>query len=74
LRSRDKPHQFDGSDTFENVIWFNEPTDHRIGTACHEVAGPVTQWIGNELEIDWWYSLLALLVEIPTGPERKLER
>ncbi|KAN0098474.1 hypothetical protein V8E51_014137 [Hyaloscypha variabilis] len=65
--------RFYGSDTFENVIWFNESADHRIGTAYHEVAGPITQWIGNEVEIDWWYSLLALLVEIPTGPERKLE-
>ena len=65
--------RFYGSDTFENVMWFNEPADHRIGTAYHEVAKPVTQWIGNETEIDWWYTFLALLVKIPAGPERKLE-
>jgi hypothetical protein len=41
--------------------------------AYQEVMGQVTQWIGNEVEIDWWYSLLGLLVEIPTGLERKLE-
>jgi hypothetical protein len=65
--------RFYGSDIFENVIWLNIPAGHRIGTAYHEVAGPVTQWIGNKVETDWWYSLLALLVEIPTRPERKLE-
>jgi hypothetical protein len=62
-----------GSDTFKDVIRFNEPADYRIGTAYQEVAGPVTQWIGNEVEIDWRYSLLGLLVEIPTVLERKLE-
>jgi hypothetical protein len=57
-------------DIFKHVRWFNERADHDVGMAYHEVAKPVTQWIGNESDIDWWYSLVALLVEVPVYSNR----
>jgi hypothetical protein len=64
------PEQFVESDssgkTFGDIKWFNKQADYKVETAYHEVANPVWNWIGNEIEIDWWYSFKALLVEIPS--------
>ena len=46
---------------------------YKVETAYYEVASPVWNWIGNEIEIDWWYSFKALLVEIPVYSKRKLK-
>jgi hypothetical protein len=66
--------RFYGSDgIFKHVKWFNERADHEVGMAYHEVAMPVQTWIGNETEIDWWYSFKALLVEVPAHSKRELK-
>jgi hypothetical protein len=56
-----------------NVKWFNEEWLNNVGAGYHEVAMPVTTWIGNETEIEWEYSFLALLVVVPAFSKRELE-
>ena len=56
-----------------NVKWFNEGAVNDFGAGHHEVASPVTTWIGNEIEVDWEYSFLALLVVVPAFSERESE-
>jgi len=62
-----------GDEIFQSVVWFNELATQDGGKGYHEVAGPVTNWIGNETEIDWEYAFLALLVVVPEFPKRKLK-
>jgi hypothetical protein len=56
-----------------NVKWFNERVVNDVGAGHHEVSGPVTTWIGNEFEVDWEYSFMALLVVVPAFSKRGLE-
>ena len=56
-----------------NVKWFNEGAVSDVGARHHEVASSITTWIGNEIEIDWKYSFLALLVVVPAFSKRELE-
>lgn len=67
------PKFYGGAEIFKYAKWFNEQADHEVRKAYHEVAMPVRNWIGNEIEIGWWYSFMALLVEVPVYSKRKLE-
>jgi hypothetical protein len=62
-----------GDEIFANVKWLNESPVNDAGAGYHEVAGPVTTWIGNETEVDWEYSSFALLVVVPKFSKRGLE-
>jgi len=61
-----------GDEIFQNVSWFNKWAPKESGKDYHEVAKPVTNWIGNETEIDWEYAFLALLVVVPEFSKREL--
>lgn len=50
---------------FKHVKWLNEGVEK-------EVAMAFQQWCGNETETGWWYSFVAILVEVPVWSERKL--
>lgn len=54
-----------GGEISRSVTWVNEPTAQEDRKQHLEVAKPVTSWIGNETEIEWNYTSLALLVVIP---------
>jgi hypothetical protein len=62
-----------GDEIFRSVAWFNEWTAQEDGKEYHEVARPVTNWIGNETEIEWEYTFLALLVVVPEFSKRELK-
>ena len=61
-----------GDEIFHIVTWFNEWAAKESGKEYHEVAGPVTNWIGNETELEWEYVSLALLVVVPEFSKREL--
>jgi hypothetical protein len=56
-----------GYEIFKDVLWINEKADGK-----GEVALAFQQWVGNETETGWWYSFVAILVEIPVFSQRKL--
>ena len=60
-------------DIFWSVVWFNEWTAQEDRKEYHEVARPVTNWVGNETEIEWEYAFLALLVVVPEFSRRELK-
>jgi hypothetical protein len=62
-----------GDEIFRSVAWFNKWVAREGGKEYHEVACPVTNWIGNETEIDWEYTFMALLIVVPTFSQRELE-
>lgn len=62
-----------GDEVFQSVTWFNEWTAQEDGKEYHEVARPVTNWIGNETEVEWNYASLALLVVVPEFSKRELK-
>jgi hypothetical protein len=62
-----------GEEIFRGVAWFNEWAPKEDGKEYHEVARPVTNWIGNETEIDWEYAFLVLLVVVPEFSKRELK-
>jgi hypothetical protein len=62
-----------GDEIFRSVAWFNEWATKEGGEGYHEVARPVTNWIGNETEIEWEYVFLALLVVVPEFSKRELK-
>jgi hypothetical protein len=58
-----------GYEIFKDVLWINEQVDGK-----GEVALAFQQWVGNETETGWWYSFVAILVEIPVFSQRKLDK
>jgi hypothetical protein len=62
-----------GDEIFRSVAWFNEWAAKGAGKEYHEVAQPVTHWIGNETEIEWEYASLALLIVVPEFSKRELK-
>jgi hypothetical protein len=60
-----------GDEIFQSVTWFNEWTAQEDGKEYHEVARPVTNWIGNGIEVEWNYASLALLVVVPELSKRE---
>jgi hypothetical protein len=62
-----------GDEIFRSVAWFNEWATKEGGEGYHEVVRPVTNWIGNETEIEWEYVFLALLVVVPEFSKRELK-
>jgi hypothetical protein len=62
-----------GDEIFWSVAWFNEWAAKGAGKEYHEVAQPVTRWIGNETEIEWEYAFLALLIVVPEFSKRELK-
>jgi hypothetical protein len=54
---------------FKDVLWINEKAGGK-----GEVALAFQQWVGNETETGWWYSFVAILVEIPVFSQRKFDK
>lgn len=53
-------------DIFKHVKWLNDQVDHKIAIAFQ-------QWVGNKTETGWWYSVVAILAEVPAYSLRNLE-
>lgn len=62
-----------GDEIFQSATWFNEWTAQKDGKEYHEVARPITNWIGNETEVEWNYASLALLVVVPEFSKREFK-
>ncbi|KAH6680481.1 hypothetical protein B0J14DRAFT_648860 [Halenospora varia] len=52
---------------FKHVKWLNN-----ADAKANEVAMAFQQWCGNETETGWWYSFVAILVEVPPFSQRDL--
>jgi hypothetical protein len=61
-----------GDEIFQSVAWFNKWAPKEGGKEYHEVARPVTNWIGKK-KLKFEYTFLALLVVVPEFSKRELK-